>query len=108
MIVTYFGWFCLSLLCIAATVFSICLLVYLYGRAMERFENAIIGRALCDAGRSIHAAGYWFSNHPQTTVALKVLGQRMMEGYGCDPQQWRAEWSRKCKEEGLSKSEEAK
>lgn len=109
MIVTYFGWFCLSLVCIAAAVLSICLLVHVYGRAMDRFSWAVISKDRAELGREIASSAHWFSTHPEVTTALQLLGARIRDGLSVHPGNgWREDWNKSIKASSVGKPGDGK
>jgi hypothetical protein len=88
------GWFVIAMLTLAFACGMVCLLLFCWQRAMERRDNAIEARAYNELGRRIGAAGWWFSEHPQTSLAIRILGDRMVNGLAVDPDQWRDQWQK--------------
>lgn len=91
-LVSALGWMCLVALCIAAAALAIALAAHCYGKAMERFEWAVDAKTRHALGRSIAASAHWFSESQDTWLALKILGERIINQGGADSDQWREEW----------------
>lgn len=92
--VTFVGWFVIAMLCLALACGMVCLVLYCFDKAMTRRDRAIEAQALSEAGRAIEAAGWWFSEHPQTSLAIRILGDRMVHGLAVNPDGWRDQWQK--------------
>lgn len=91
--VTCIGWFVLAMLSVASASGMICLALYLYEKAMQRFEWAVAAKTLQETGRSIGASAWWFSECPDTSLALRLLAERMTNGLAIsDTSNWREQW----------------
>lgn len=97
--VTIMGWLCLALICfgIAATV--VYAAATACSKALERFEWAIDAKTRHEVGRSIGASAWWFSECPDTSLALRILAERLMNQGGADADQWREQWRKARKTE---------
>lgn len=89
---TYVGWFVIAMLALAVAVGMICLALWLYEKAMQRFESAVAANTLSEAGRSLGATAWWFSEYPATSLAIRIVAERMTSGMGFDANQMRAQW----------------
>lgn len=90
--VTCIGWFVIAMLALALAVGMVCLALWLYQKAMERFEWAVAAKTLSESGRSLGACAWWFSECPDTTLALRIVAERMTGGMGFDANQMREQW----------------
>lgn len=86
------GWLVIAMLALALACGMICLVLMLYEKAMERFAWAVEAKARVALGRSIGASSWWFSEHPETSLALRILSDRIINGLAIDPDQWRGQW----------------
>jgi ribosomal protein L16/L10AE len=59
---------------------------------MERFEWAVAAKTLTEAGRSLGASAWWFSECPDTSLAIRIIAERMKDGMGFDSNQMREQW----------------
>jgi hypothetical protein len=89
---TYLGWLCLVLVCLATLAFAIALAADLCRRALERFEWAVIAKARQEVGRSLDASGWWFSESPDTSLVVRIIGTRLARGEGIDADSMREQW----------------
>lgn len=92
--VTCVGWFVLAMLSIGIACGMVCAVIYLYDKAMERFEWSVASKTRLAIGRSIGSSAWWFSESPDTSLALRLLAERITDGTGIDPIKWRAEWQK--------------
>jgi hypothetical protein len=92
--VTIAGWFVISMLALLFAGAMLSLVCVCWKRAMDRRDRAIETALRSELGRSIAAAGWWFSEHPPTSLAIRILGDRMVNGLAVDPDQWRDQWQK--------------
>jgi hypothetical protein len=93
--VTCVGWFVIAMLSLALAAGMICIALWLYEKAMERFEWSVAAKTLQEAGRSIGASAWWFSECPDTSLALRILAERMTNGLAVsDTSNWREQWQK--------------
>lgn len=95
--VTIIGWLCLafgllSLLCGAVGLAGIGI-----GKVIERFERSTIATTRHELGRDIQSCAHWFSESDEAWIAVKVLGERLTQGYATDVDRWREEWRERLK-----------
>jgi apolipoprotein N-acyltransferase len=90
--VTGVGWFVIAMLALALACFAVCCVLWLYEKAMERFEFAVAAKTLASAGRSLGATSWWFSESPDTSLAIRIVAERMTNGLGFDSNQMREQW----------------
>jgi len=90
--VTGVGWFVIAMLAIALACGMICLVLRVYEKAMERFAWAVDAKTRMELSRRIGAASWWFSEHPETSLAIRILAERIGRGEAPDPDQWRDQW----------------
>lgn len=90
--VTGVGWFVIAALALALACFAICCVLWLYEKAMERFESAVAAKTLASTGRSLGATAWWFSESPDTSLAIRIVAERMVDGRGFDSNQMREQW----------------
>lgn len=95
--VTGVGWFVIAALSVALACLAVCCVLWMFDKAMERFEIAVTSKTRVQIGRSIDTAKHWFSENPETFVALRILAERITNGMGVDPSQWREEWRNELK-----------
>jgi hypothetical protein len=98
------GWLCVALICIATAAFAIGLAADQCRRAMERFEWAIIAKARHELGRDIQSCAHWFSESDEAWIAIKVLGERLTQGYATDVDRWREEWRERLRSRATEKA----
>jgi hypothetical protein len=91
-VVTFFGWFCLAVLSLAACAAACGAAAYWVSKAMERFEWAIDIKTRHEVGRSIGASAWWFSESPDTSLALRILSEKLINNGCADADQWRQQW----------------
>lgn len=92
--VTCVGWFTVAMLALALACFAVCCVLWLYEKAMERFAWSVDAKTRMDLGRAIGAASYWFSENPDTSLALRILGERLGKGLSAEPNDWRDQWQK--------------
>jgi hypothetical protein len=90
--VTIVGWMCLLLLSAAFAGLAVVIAATACRKALERFEWAIDAKTRHEVGRSIGASSHWFSENPDTSLALRILAERLMNEGGADADQWREQW----------------
>lgn len=103
--VTAVGWFVIAMLCMALACGMVCLVLYCYDKAMQRFEWAVDAKTRHEVGRSIGASSWWFSECPDTSLALRILAERLMNQGGADADQWREQWRKARKSPSTSTPE---
>jgi hypothetical protein len=86
------GWTCIVVICLIALALAVALAAYLCGKALERFEFAIAMKARQDAGRSLDASAWWFSESPDTSLAIRIIGTRLARGESIDADTMREQW----------------
>lgn len=91
---TYVGWFCLALLCLAGAALAVTCAADACRRTLERFEWAIDAKTRQEIGRSIDASGWWFSESPDTSLAIRIIGTRLARGESTDADSMREQWRR--------------
>lgn len=100
--VTGVGWFTVAMLALALACFAICCVLWLYEKAMERFAWAVDAKTRMEIGRSMGASSWWFSEHPPTSLAIRILAERISKGQAPDPDQWRDQWRKGMKPDSAS------
>lgn len=90
--ISIFGWICLALLCVAFAGLAVALAATACKKALERFEWAVDAKTRHEVGRSIGASAWWFSECPDTSLALRILAERLVNQGGADADQWREQW----------------
>lgn len=90
--VTAVGWFVIAVLSFAAACAAGSLLIWRFQKALERFEWAVDAKTRHEMGRSIGASAWWFSECPDTSLALRILAERLINEGGADADQWRTQW----------------
>lgn len=90
--ITFMGWFTVAMLCLAFSCGMVCLVFFCYQKAMEAHDRAVRVEYASELGRQISAAGWWFSEHPQTSLAIRILGDRLLNGLSASPDHWRDQW----------------
>jgi hypothetical protein len=106
---TAIGWFVIAMLAFALACGMGALLLFCFQKAMERRDWAIAAETRIELGRQLGAAGWWFSEHPQTSLAIRILGDRLLNGLSADANAWRDQWQKgRDPREKLQVSEEAK
>jgi hypothetical protein len=91
-LVTGVGWFVIAMIALALACGMVCLVLVCWDKAMDRRDRAIETVCRSELGREISAAGWWFSEHPQTSLAIRILGDRLLNGLSTDPDGWRDQW----------------
>lgn len=89
---TFAGWFVFCMLSLVLACAAICAVIWLYQKAMERFEFAVAAKTLAEAGRSLGATAWWFSESPDTSLAIRIVAERMANGLAFDSSQMRDQW----------------
>ena len=97
--ITICGWLAVILLCIAGAALAVSLAADLCRRALERFESAVVLKFRHALGQDLASCSHWFSESTEAWVAIKVLGERIRDGYGTDVERWREEWRDRVKRE---------
>jgi hypothetical protein len=92
--VTAVGWFVIAMLAFALACGMGALLLFCFHKAMERRDDAIAADTRSELGRQLGAAGWWFSEHPPTSLAIRILGDRLLNGLSTDPNGWRDQWQK--------------
>lgn len=90
--VTCIGWFVIAMLSLGFAAGMISFALYCYQKAMERFEWAVAAKTLTEAGRSLDACSWWFSESPDVSLAIRIVAERMTAGMGFDANQMREQW----------------
>lgn len=90
--VTIFGWICLGAICVALCALVVVAAAESCHRALERFEWAIAAKTRHEVGRSIGASAWWFSECPDTSLALRILAERLINQGAADANDWRQQW----------------
>jgi hypothetical protein len=90
--VTIVGWLCIAAICLAVAAFAVGFAAQACRVALQRFEWAVDEKTRHEIGRSISASGHWFSENPDTSLAIRILGERLMTGQSTDSDQWREQW----------------
>ncbi len=90
--ITCVGWFVIAMLSLAFASGMICLTLWLYAKAMERFEWAVAAKTLNEAGHSLGACSWWFSESPDASLAIRIVAEKMTSGMGFDANQMREQW----------------
>lgn len=90
--ITIMGWVTVAAVCIALAAFGVALAADQCRRALERFEWAVDAKTRHEVGRSIGASAWWFSENPDTSLALRILAERLINQGGADADQWREQW----------------
>jgi hypothetical protein len=103
--VTGIGWFVIAALTLALACGMICLVLTCYEKAMQRFAWAVDAQTRMELGRSIGASSWWFSEHPETSLALRILAERLGQGLSPDPDQWRDQWRKGLKSDSAGDSQ---
>lgn len=91
-VATFVGWFCLAVLSLAVCAAACGWAGYMISKALERFEWAVDSKTRAEVGRSIGASAWWFSESPDTSLALRILAERLMTQGDADANQWREQW----------------
>ena len=99
--VTIVGWLCLVFICLGIASAVVYAAAVACSKALERFEWAIDAKTRHEVGRSIGASAWWFSECPDTSLALRILAERLMTQGGADADQWREQW-RKARQPGAT------
>lgn len=89
---TVLGWLCIAMMCLAVLAFAVALAADLCRRALERFEWAIAAKVRQDVGRSLDASGWWFSESPDASLAIRIIGTRLSRGESIDAGGMREQW----------------
>ena len=89
---TICGWIFILLVGISLTALVVGMMADVCRTVLERFERAVIARTRHDLGIDIQSCAHWFSESPETWVAIKILGDRLTRGYATDVNRWREEW----------------
>lgn len=104
--ITTIGWLCFafilgSILCGAVGWAGVGI-----AKVIERIERSVIATTRHDLGRDIQSSAHWFSESDEASIAIRVLGERLTQGYATDVNRWREEWRERlrnpnCPQKGL-------
>jgi hypothetical protein len=103
--VTFVGWACLLFTSIAALAACVAVAANCCKRALERFEWAVDAKTRQDVGRSLDASGWWFSECPDTSLAIRIIGTRLARGESIDADGMRAQWRKARASQGTGDSQ---
>jgi hypothetical protein len=94
-IATFFGWFCIAVLCfgVACALFGVA--VWAGGKLVDRFENAGAAKARRDISAQILSSIHWFGENEGAAQILRLAGERIRDGYRFDPSEAREEWRKR-------------
>lgn len=100
MIVTYFGWFCIAMLCLAGVILACALFAHCLEKVMQRWECHVTRKRDSELGRAIVSSAHWFSENAPVMVAIRILGESIRDGYRVDASSWRDRWHNTLRAEG--------
>lgn len=80
------------MLSIAATAAAVAIAASCCKRALERFEWAVDTKTRQHVGRSLDSSGWWFSECPDTSLAIRIIGTRLARGESIDADSMREQW----------------
>lgn len=90
--ITICGWLAVLSICIAAAAAVVAFAADQCRRAFERYESAVVLKCRHALGQDLVSCSHWFSESTETWTAIKILGERIRDGYGTDVSRWREEW----------------
>lgn len=77
----------------------VCLVLLAYDKAMQRHDSAIEAKLRHELGQRLDAAGWWFSSHPPTSLAIRTVAQHLLRDLALDPQGLRDDWHKGLKQD---------
>lgn len=90
--ITIFGWICAVIICLALLAFAVALAADMCRRAAERFRWAVDTETRQSVGRSLAASGWWFSESPDASLVVRIIGERLAKGESIDADSMREQW----------------
>lgn len=99
-VATFFGWFCIAMLAIVAACASVAVVVWAIQSLLDRHKRAVIRENRAELGRELIASAHWFSEDPYAHMVVRVLGERIRDGYASsDTNAWRNDARKRTKQE---------
>lgn len=95
--ITIMGWLCFAFILLSILCGAVGLAGIGIGKVIERFERHTIATTRHELGRDIQSCAHWFSESDEAWIAVKVLGERLVNGLATDVAQWREEWRERVK-----------
>jgi hypothetical protein len=100
--VTIMGWLCVAFILGSILCGAVGLAGMGIGKVIERFERSTIATTRHDLGRDIQSCAHWFSESAEAWIAIKILGERLIQGYATDVDRWREEWRERLRKQAAS------
>lgn len=91
-VIDVLGWICAVLISIALAAAAVAWAADMCRRAMERYRWAIDTETRQSVGRSLAASGWWFSESPDTSLVVRIIGERLTKGESIDADSMREQW----------------
>lgn len=90
--ITVCGWLIVVLIVAGACALLVTVAADTCRRMLQRFEWAIDTKTRQEVGRSLDASGWWFSESPDASLIVRIIGTRLARGESIDADSMREQW----------------
>jgi hypothetical protein len=90
--ITVCGWLVVVLMVTAGCALLVIVAADMCRRMLQRFEWAVDTKTRQEVGRSLDASGWWFSESPDASLIVRIIGSRLARGESIDADSMREQW----------------